>query len=170
MSFLLEVKQHRFGLLALLTAILIAVSFLTRFFLLVFSGEIFEASFFTIVEIFAIGLVFDFANATYFTIPLLIYLWLVPQRLYSKRAHDFALIFVFFFFTFLIVFNSFSEWFFWEEFSTRFNFIAVDYLVYTTEVLGNIRQSYPIEWYISAALGITSIIVYNFRSWILIHK
>src|SRR5205085_5233470 len=30
------------------------------------------------------------------------------------------------------------------EFSTRYNFIAVDYLVYTNEVLGNIQQSYPI--------------------------
>ena len=30
-----------------------------------------------------------------------------------------------------------AEWFFWDEFSSRFNFIAVDYLVYTTEVIGN---------------------------------
>jgi len=32
---------------------------------------------------------------------------------------------------------------FWNEFSTRLNFIAVDYLLYTTEVLGNMRESYP---------------------------
>ena len=37
-----------------------------------------------------------------------------------------------------------AEWTFWEEFQTRFNFIAVDYLVYTTEVIGNIRESYPV--------------------------
>ena len=37
-----------------------------------------------------------------------------------------------------------SEWIFWGEFQSRFNFIAVDYLVYTHEVLGNIWQSYPV--------------------------
>jgi phosphoglycerol transferase MdoB-like AlkP superfamily enzyme len=37
-----------------------------------------------------------------------------------------------------------SEWLFWDEFAARFNFIAVDYLLYTEEVLGNIWQSYPV--------------------------
>lgn len=43
-----------------------------------------------------------------------------------------------------IVFNAVSEYFFWSEFGVRYNFIAVDYLVYTNEVVGNIRESYPI--------------------------
>ena len=33
---------------------------------------------------------------------------------------------------------------FWNEFSTRFNFIAVDYLIYTRETIGNVLQSYAI--------------------------
>lgn len=43
-----------------------------------------------------------------------------------------------------IVFNGLSEYFFWSEFGVRYNFIAVDYLVYTNEVVGNILESYPI--------------------------
>lgn len=43
-----------------------------------------------------------------------------------------------------ILFNAVSEWFFWSEFGVRYNFIAVDYLVYTNEVVGNIMESYPI--------------------------
>ena len=43
-----------------------------------------------------------------------------------------------------IVFNSVSEYIFWSEFGVRYNFIAVDYLVYTHEVVGNIMESYPI--------------------------
>lgn len=35
---------------------------------------------------------------------------------------------------------------FWKEFQTRFNFIAVDYLIYTQEVLKNIQESYPLPW------------------------
>ena len=43
-----------------------------------------------------------------------------------------------------IVFNGISEFFFWNEFGVRYNFIAVDYLVYTNEVVGNIMESYPV--------------------------
>ena len=43
-----------------------------------------------------------------------------------------------------IVFNGISEYFFWNEFGVRYNFIAVDYLVYTNEVVGNIMESYPV--------------------------
>jgi phosphoglycerol transferase MdoB-like AlkP superfamily enzyme len=38
-----------------------------------------------------------------------------------------------------------SEFVFWNEFASRFNFIAVDYLVYTREVIGNIRESYDLR-------------------------
>lgn len=44
----------------------------------------------------------------------------------------------------LILFNGVCEYFFWSEFGVRYNFIAVDYLVYTNEVVGNIMESYPI--------------------------
>ena len=43
-----------------------------------------------------------------------------------------------------ILFNGVSEYFFWNEFGVRYNFIAVDYLVYTNEVVGNIMESYPV--------------------------
>ncbi|WP_206631335.1 hypothetical protein, partial [Mesorhizobium sp. M7A.F.Ca.MR.362.00.0.0] len=47
-------------------------------------------------------------------------------------------------FLFLMVVQGVSEYFFWDEFTTRFNFIAVDYLVYTQEVIQNIMESYPV--------------------------
>ena len=43
-----------------------------------------------------------------------------------------------------ILLNAVSEYFFWAEFGVRYNFIAVDYLIYTNEVIGNIFESYPI--------------------------
>lgn len=39
---------------------------------------------------------------------------------------------------------SVSEFFFWNEFASRFNFIAV-ILIYTREVIGNIRESYDLR-------------------------
>ena len=51
-----------------------------------------------------------------------------------------------------------SEWVFWDEFESRFNFIAVDYLVYTNEVIGNIRQSYPLLTWLSLC-ALTSLVL-----------
>ena len=50
---------------------------------------------------------------------------------------------------FVLLFIAVAEATFWLEFSTRFNFIAVDYLLYTHEVLGNIRESYPVPWIVA---------------------
>jgi phosphoglycerol transferase MdoB-like AlkP superfamily enzyme len=51
-----------------------------------------------------------------------------------------------------LLFVAAAELVFWDEFGVRFNFIAVDYLVYTTEVVDNIRESYPIgRWLLMLA-------------------
>ncbi len=47
-------------------------------------------------------------------------------------------------FCLLLIQNTVSEFFFWNEFGLRYNFIAVDYLVYTNTVIGNILESYPV--------------------------
>ncbi|WP_018630413.1 LTA synthase family protein [Niabella aurantiaca] len=64
----------------------------------------------------------------------------------------------FFIILFLLVFNIISEYFFWDEFGSRYNFIAVDYLIYTNEVVGNIRESYPIGWIIAGVLLVTVLV------------
>ena len=61
----------------------------------------------------------------------------------------------FFLLLFLLVLNVVSEFTFWQEFSSRYNFIAVDYLIYTNEVLGNIKESYPVLWIIFGVLAVT---------------
>ena len=62
-----------------------------------------------------------------------------------------------------ILFNAISEWFFWEEFSTRFNFIAVDYLIYTNEVIGNIKESYPINLIVTIIVVAAGAIIFFAR-------
>ena len=64
-----------------------------------------------------------------------------------------------------IVFNGLSEYFFWNEFGVRYNFIAVDYLVYTNEVVGNIMESYPV---VPMTLGI--IVVTLLITWYLFRR
>lgn len=66
--------------------------------------------------------------------------------------------FIFFSYIFLINYNVISEFLFWNEFGVRYNFIAVDYLVYTNELIGNILESYPIIPMFSSLLLISLLI------------
>ncbi|HEY5823474.1 MAG TPA: sulfatase-like hydrolase/transferase [Cyclobacteriaceae bacterium] len=147
-----KIVSHRYGIVFLLVVILASISLLTRMSLLIKSFSNVDLTFLNLLGIFIIGFFFDLVNASYFVIPLVLYAWLVPQKIFTKSWHTIIICGAFTFFIFTLLFNAISEWFFWDEFSARFNFIAVDYLVYTTEVIGNIRQSYPIEWIIVAIL------------------
>ena len=62
-----------------------------------------------------------------------------------------------FIFVLVIIQNAVSEFFFWNEFGVRYNFIAVDYLVYTNTVIGNILESYPVVP-LFIGVGITTLI------------
>ncbi|WP_124640415.1 LTA synthase family protein [Amniculibacterium aquaticum] len=68
-------------------------------------------------------------------------LFLPNQRLKIRNVLYFITLFLY---VLVMVFNAVSEYFFWNEFGLRYNFIAVDYLIYTNEVIGNIMESYPV--------------------------
>jgi phosphoglycerol transferase MdoB-like AlkP superfamily enzyme len=157
--FFRKIFSHRFGLAALMTLLLVVISLATRTTLLIASSSQVSFTFLNVIGLYLIGLFYDLVNASYFIIPLVLYLWLAPDALFAKRWHRFIVYGIFLFFTVGLLFNASSEWFFWEEFNTRYNFIAVDYLVYTTEVIGNIRQSYPIEWIIAGEVLVAFLIV-----------
>ncbi|WP_316817804.1 LTA synthase family protein [Pedobacter nyackensis] len=148
MTFKTKIKQlfqHRFSPVLLATLILCAVSLLTRIVLLFSSRQHVDWSFFNLLGIFLIGLLFDLAAASFAVVPLILYIWIMPDKWYRKKINSVLLLLYFLVVISTLLFNAMSEWFFWEEFSVRYNFIAVDYLVYTTEVIGNIRQSYPVN-------------------------
>jgi phosphoglycerol transferase MdoB-like AlkP superfamily enzyme len=88
-----------------------------------------------------------------------LFLFFMPYK-FRLRWRTGVLYTGFVFVAFLLLLNAVSEWFFWQEFSTRYNFIAVDYLVYTTEVLGNIMESYPIGLIITILILIAVAIVF----------
>lgn len=68
--------------------------------------------------------------------------------------------FVIFLYVLLILQNGLSEYFFWNEFGVKYNFIAVNYLIYTNEVIGNIMQSYPVVPIFSALFLVSGIVTY----------
>ncbi|EDM34556.1 Sulfatase [Pedobacter sp. BAL39] len=112
-----------------------------------------------IPEIMAKGFVFDLTVGLCFTIPYSIYLLLLPQRWNRTVFNKIATYFIVFLMVLITIFSFFAEYTFWREFESRFNFIAVDYLIYTYEVINNINESYPLPLLIGGVLLITLIVV-----------
>ena len=161
-----QIRKERRGLILLLTIVLVSISIITRFLLTMKAFSEVDFNIMNDLEIIFIGLFYDIVNAVYFCAPLALYLWLIPQRVYSKPGHAYVLYGWFFLLIFILLFNGMAECLFWNEFNTRFNFIAVDYLIYTTEVIGNIGQSYPMEWIIVLLIGATFLLVLLVKPWI----
>ena len=97
-----------------------------------------------ILGAFATGFWFDVATLSYLLVPWLLVSALVPDRWSNSCWLNKTRWVLAFFVFYALIFGAVSEFIFWQEFSTRFNFIAVDYLVYTHEVVGNIMESYPV--------------------------
>nr|WP_233171872.1 LTA synthase family protein [Dyella sp. ASV21] len=112
---------------------------------------------------FGVGMAYDLLAFVYLAWPLVLYLWLVPRTIYLSRLGQWLLYAGGAVLLFGLMFVAASELVFWGEFGTRFNFIAVDYLVYTTEVIGNIRESYPLGTWISLLALATLVIVWLSR-------
>lgn len=135
-----------------------ALAFAIRlvFFFLEFSEIEFSAV--ILFKSFAVGLFFDLLALLYIAIIPLTYYTFVSNKFFNSRRHQIANRIFYFLFLFIIVFSAFAEVVFWDEFQTRFNFIAVDYLIYTTEVIANIVESYPIALLIATIAAISGVI------------
>ena len=150
--------ERRHGGVVLFLVVFLSLALLTRCALLAKAAHdvTWDAS---LLAAFGWGLLFDIAAAAWFSLPLVVLLTLLPERFFARRRgrvvmHVLALAVIY-----LLLFDAVAEWVFWDEFGVRFNFIAVDYLVYTHEVIGNIRESYPIPL-ILGGLGAMALLVY----------
>jgi phosphoglycerol transferase MdoB-like AlkP superfamily enzyme len=147
---------RRHGLLWLFLTLFIVVSLATRLALVVVSAK--ELSWnASLVGAFALGLVFDVATAVLIAAPLGVLLALLPTRAFTWRWLRAGLHVAAAGTLALLLFGAVAELLFWDEFSVRFNFIAVDYLVYTTEVLANIRESYPLPAIFGGIAAVTGV-------------
>ncbi len=108
-----------------------------------------------LLRAFGHGMHRDFLVAVAYSLPLLGWFLICPQNWFDRRWHRGT------FWTFMLVFWSAQvfllavEFFFFDEFHSRFNTVAVDYLLYPDEVFINIWDSYPVMWIVAvcAVLG-----------------
>jgi len=142
-------KNNRFSLVFLLMFLFVGISFVSRTVLLVYSFENIEFGLIPLLKVYTSGLFYDLVAFLYYVAPFALYLIIVPKKIFNSKIHKYILWVFIFTQIYAFAFNGVSEWFFWEEFGKRFNFIAVDYLVYTHEVINNILQSYPVPLLVS---------------------
>jgi len=108
------------------------------------------------------GLFFDIGTATFVSFTAILYYAVFPNRWIGSLADRILVWFFTSLTVFILVFTFFAELTFWDEFRTRFNFIAVDYLIYTHEVVSNIAESYPLPLLIGGVLLITAAVLFWF--------
>ncbi|MCB2102985.1 MAG: hypothetical protein KDE22_19070, partial [Rhodobacterales bacterium] len=110
----------------------------------------------------SVGLVFDLTVLPWFLLPWAVYEAVMPgfapdgraRRWEQRWAALWAALYLV-----LFAATAAAEFAFWGEFGSRFDFIAVDYLVYTHEVVGNIMESYPVAWWMSGLAGAAILVV-----------
>ena len=147
-------SAHFFCLLFLIHALILTLSaFLFRLYLMV---SLPYAGFESMIYSLGWAFVFDFAVAIYTFLPLAAVISMATSKMSRSKGFNWIVTFLLSANAFICFFNLTSEYFFFQEFKDRFNFIAVDYLVYTQEVLNNIWESYPL---VSIILVITVLVV-----------
>ena len=142
----------------LIGALLLLVYTVTRIYLIAYTG-IESAPLSLWPGIFARGLWFDIAIVSVLLAAVFLYEALLPNSWRNSRLHLVLRLVWLWITAALLLFGAVAEVTFWMEFSTRFNFIALDYLIYTQEVIGNIRESYPVGWILAAIGTLAALIV-----------
>lgn len=104
---------------------------------------------------FLLGIYSDFITLLYIIPITAIFLCLNSRKILKKTI-------IFGIFCFFLTTVSTSEILFWNEFKSRFNFIAVDYLVYTHEVWQNVTESYNLLQIFSIIFTISAILSYAY--------
>lgn len=155
--------RGRYSILLSFIAYFLICSFIIRSLLFILSIPHADFTFFEIIRCYFVGLCFDAGTALIITSFYALYLLLLPDRLYRQKWNRVLTLSVFFIFVVITLFSFFAEITFWQEFESRFNFIAVDYLIYTYEVIHNINESYPLPYLISGIVAIALIITYLFN-------
>jgi phosphoglycerol transferase MdoB-like AlkP superfamily enzyme len=130
----------RLGLIAF--SLFLAVSLVSRLLLLIAARHDIDWNV-SLAGAFATGIGFDAATAVFAAVPWLLLGAATPARFLKSRVGRWTVAGLMTVFAAILIFITTAERVFWDEFGARFNFIAVDYLIWTQEVLGNIVESYP---------------------------
>ncbi|WP_250310748.1 LTA synthase family protein [Rickettsia endosymbiont of Oedothorax gibbosus] len=120
------------------------------------------------MSIFVIGTLNDLISLCYF-LPIILLLIIGLHKLLAQHKLLYlSCCFIGYFCTItLLIFITIAEITFWDEFGVRFNFIAVDYLIYTNEIIGTVKESLPYIEILLAIIVIALLINFYLRKYII---
>lgn len=127
--------------------------------LIIFEASKMDLTLIELIKTYAVILLTSFISAMYMVIPYLLFLLFLPRSKQNGRTDKTITLIIYAVFVYALLFEKVASFVFWDEFSAAFNFIAVDYLVYTNEVIANIYQSYPVNKILLVLLVVTVLIV-----------
>ncbi|HYU31511.1 MAG TPA: LTA synthase family protein [Thermoanaerobaculia bacterium] len=132
--------RSRYRLVLLFVVLFLGISLATRLILVTAHHALTEP---WMAAALAVGEVYDLLAGLWLAVPLFLFLTFLPERWFRSRIQSALLRLWAFVAIFALLFVAVVEGFFFAEFDGRFNFVAVDYLMYPTEVVTNIWESYP---------------------------
>lgn len=139
-----HISSSRYGLVLLTGGFAFLLWTAVRLCLLIYSWNEASPNVIELNAIFFTGFLFDFTFFIFATLLPCLYIALTPKFLWKTLANKFFVSVALCMTFFIMLFGATAEFFFWEEFGVRFNFISVDYLIYRREVVDNIIESYPV--------------------------
>jgi len=151
--------QSRFGLATFNILGLLLCSFILRLVLFFYFRPEVTLSWADIVKAFFIGLHLDLFVALVLAAPLVIWLAVIPNSSFGADWHRVVLRIGLLLFWMLQLFILIAEFFFFDEFKSRFNTVAVDYFLYPHEVFTNIWDTYPVLWVIIGCFVAASVLM-----------
>ena len=158
-----NIGPSRFSIINAFTMLFLVVSTLIRFIFLALDFSQVDHSFIGLIKIFFVGLFFDLGTVSFFYLVAALYFLLLPKRFYGLLVDRIICYFGLAVGLLIVYFSFFAEITFWDEFQRRFNFIAVDYLIYTYEVVKNINESYPLPILIGGMLLLVVLTIWLFK-------
>ncbi|MFD2100606.1 LTA synthase family protein [Flagellimonas iocasae] len=159
----LKLFPKRYALINAFAILFLGLSLLMRLSFLIMDFSEVDHSLFGLIKIFFTGLFFDLGTVSFFYGVASLYFLLFPKRFYGSLLDRILVYFGFSLALLIVYFSFFAEITFWDEFQRRFNFIAVDYLIYTYEVVKNINESYPLPLLIGGMLLMVLATVWIFK-------
>lgn len=147
--------RGRYYPLIWLASLYLVISTLTRLFLFATNESDLDSPVTTLLAVLPIGVFYDIVTSFYLFALYALYLLLLPDRIHRSNLHRGFLMVASFVVLFGLLYMGPVEYFFFDEFQARFNFVAVGYLIYPHEVFINIWESYPVARVLVAVFALT---------------
>lgn len=158
-----KIFEGRFSLLFFVLILYLFLSFSIRVILLLSSYHDADFNLWYILRAFLTGFLYDLTMGLSFLFLYAFYLLIFPKKWVGSLPDKVFTYFYFVLILIIIYFSLLAEIPFWGEFGVKFNFIAVDYLIYTYEVVENINQSYPLPLVAGVLFGVIALTFFVFN-------